>query len=269
MRRLAVTALAAALAAAVPWRPAAALTARQILDRARELDDTTRHWTDRRESLTLTLRDSSGRERHRELTLYTRRYPEGEEKSLSFFSAPAEVKGTAFLQWTHKGADDEQWLYLPRFRRTRRIATRLRDQKFVGSDFTYRDLQILAEVQRWTESEADAVLLGEETIAGGAAYKIEMRPHAEDMPYARILLWMDEKELTPRQLDFFDRRDEREKSLALEDLRQIGAVPTPFRLQMRTLAAGSRTVVELRGVKYDTALPEDLFTNRYLERGGY
>jgi hypothetical protein len=36
---------------------------------------------------------------------------------------------------------------------------------------------------------------------------------------------------------------------------------------MRTLAKGSRTVVELPEVKYDSGLPDDLFTQRHLERG--
>src|SRR5207253_10134623 len=84
-------------------------SARQILDRRKALDDTTRHWTDRHEKLTLRISGRGG-ERVRELELYDRREPGDEQKTILFFLAPAEVKGTAFLADTHKGRAADQWL---------------------------------------------------------------------------------------------------------------------------------------------------------------
>ncbi len=137
------TVLAAVLTAG--WlSPAQAESGRELLDRAKQLDDTSRNWKDRSQEMRLTIRDGGGKQRQRDLTVLTKRQAAGEEKAITFFSGPPEVKGTAFLQWTHPGRDDEQWLYLPEFRRTRQISSRLRDESFVGTDFTYRDLEILA-----------------------------------------------------------------------------------------------------------------------------
>ena len=259
--------LAAATSFILGAARADAVTGREILDQARKLDDTTRRWSDRTQKMVLTVFDAAGNERRRELEVLTKRAGEGEEKAISFFSAPAEVKGTAFLQWSHAGRDDEQWLYLPEFKRTRQISARLRDENFVGTDFTYRDLEILAEIARWSESEAPATLEGEESIDGTACWRISLRPQQEGMVYGRIVLWLDKEKLAARKLDFFDRDGTQRKSLALQEIRDDGPIPTAHRLEMRTLAKGSRTVVDLPEVKYDTGLEDDLFTQRYLERG--
>ena len=257
-----------ALAGLILWsRQGFTASGRELLDQARHLDETTRQWTDRTQTMRLTIHDAAGNQRRRELQVFTKRDGDGRERAISFFTAPAEVDGTAFLQWTHPGREDEQWLYLPEFRRTRQISARLRDESFVGTDFTYRDLEILAEIARWTEDDARASLVGDEAVGGSPCHRIELKPVAEDLPYDRIVLWLDKEKLVARKLDFHGRDGAQVKSLLLEDIRDIGAIPTPHRLEMRTLAKGSRTVVELPEVAYDSGLSDDLFTQRYLERG--
>jgi outer membrane lipoprotein-sorting protein len=258
--------LAAAVLLLCPLR-ATAETAREILDRAHVLDDTTRHWTDRSQHLTLLIIGADGDERRRELTVRTKRYPGGETKALSSFLAPSEVKGTAFLQWGHKNAPDEQWLYLPDVRRTRRITSDLSSESFMGTDFSYQDLGILSEAPSWTEEEAPSTLVGEETVDGRPCHVIALRPKQEDIAYARIQVWLDKETLVPRRMDFFDKDDAPIKSLRFEGIENIGAFPTARVLEMRQLKTGSKTRIESSDVKYDTGLSDDLFTQRYLERG--
>jgi hypothetical protein len=59
---------------------------------------------------------------------YTIRYFEKEvvmRYLLMFFKYPADVKNTAFLTYDYKddGKEDDQWLYLPAMRKTKRIAS--------------------------------------------------------------------------------------------------------------------------------------------------
>ena len=246
---------------------AGAETAREILDRAHVLDNGTRHWTDRSQHLTLLIVGAGGDERRRELTVLTKRYPSDETKALSSFIEPSEVKGTAFLQWSHKNAPDEQWLYLPDLRRTRRITSDLSSESFMGTDFSYQDLGILSEAPSWTEEEAPSTLVGEETVDERPCYVIALRPKQEDMAYARIQVWLDKETLVPRRMDFFDKDDTAIKSLRFEGIENIGAFPTARVLEMRQLKTGSKTRLESSDVKFDTGLSDDLFTQRYLERG--
>jgi hypothetical protein len=245
---------------------AAAGTARELLDKMRVLNDTTRHWKDRTQTMNLLIVDARGGERKRELKLFTRRDPGDEDKSLSIFLAPPEVKGTGFLQWNHKKGDAEQWLFLPELNRTRRITSQLRDDSFVGTDFTYRDLEVLTKIDRWTEEEAPSKLLREEPAGGLPCQVIELRPKLEGDPYARVLVWLD-AEFIPRRLDFHKEEDTAARSLMFEKVENVGKVPTPMVLDMKNLAKGSHTKVDISDVKYDAGLGDDVFTQRQLERG--
>lgn len=243
-------------------------TARQILDRRKSLDDTTRHWDDRSQRLKLRILDRRGGERVRELELYERRYPAEERKTILFFLVPAEVKGTAFLAFTHKGRPADQWLYLPELKRIRQITARTRNESFVGTDLTYHDLDLIQEMTSWSEADATSALRAAETLDGTPTHVIELAPQREDIGYERIIVWLGREDLVPRQLEFHQVDGEAQKRIRQDDVRVIGAIPTAHRVEVTTLAAGTRTVIEVADVKYNQKLEDDLFSQRALERGG-
>ncbi len=267
MTRLALLTLSLVVWQGTSPDPASGGTARAILDQVRSLDDTTRHWIDRSQKLGLRILDGRGGERRRDMHIFDKRYPGDEDKSLSFFLTPAEVKGTGFLQWGHPRSDDDQWLYLPELKRTRRITAQGRDESFMGTAFSYRDLEILAEIQRWTEDDATSSLDGEEIIDGTACHKIAFRPKQDGMSYGRIVLFLDKDKLVARRLDFFDQQDEAMKRLSLSRIVDIGPIPTAHLLDMTDLRKNARTEVEVSDVRYNAGLADDLFTQRQLERG--
>ncbi len=259
--------VAACAVASILEGPAAAVTAREVLDKVKALDDTTRKWTDRTETMTLHIHSKGGGERQRTLRIYDKRYPDDENKTISFFLAPPEVEGTSFLQWAHKQRDDDQWLYLPEFKRTRKITAQIRDQSFMGTDFSYRDLEILGEIQDWTEDEAPSALLGAESVDGHECHMIELRPKGKDVGYERIVLWMDTQALVARKMNFHEKGDTPVKTLLLTDIRDVGPIPTAHRMEMQNVKKGTRTVVGLTDVRFGVGLADDLFTQRQLERG--
>ena len=242
-------------------------SARQILDRRKALDDTTRHWTDRHEKLTLRISGRGG-ERVRELELYDRHEPGDEQKTILFFLAPAEVKGTAFLAYTHKGRAADQWLYLPELQRVRQITARTRNESFVGTDLTYHDLDLLQEMTSWSEDDAASRLRGEEAAETVASHVIELTPKCEDIGYKRIVLWLGKDDLVPRRIELYEDGAEPKKRITQGDVRSIGKIPVAHHLVVETPRAGTRTVIETADVQFDQGLGADLFTQRYLERGG-
>jgi len=247
--------------------PASALTAREILDRAKALEDGERQWRDRTQILNLQSYDAGGNQRQRRIQVFSRRPAVDEEKNLSFLLAPPEVKGTAFLQWSQRGRDDEQWLYLPEFRRTRQISMRLKDESFVGTDFTYRDLEIIGKILRWTDAEAPSTLTGQESVGDRPCYAIELRPQQEGTPYKQIRLALEQDRLVVRKLTFIDADGIEIKTMTADDLRTVGAVPIAHQVEMRNLKRGSRTLVTVEKVELNTDLADDLFTQRSLEHG--
>jgi outer membrane lipoprotein-sorting protein len=248
--------------------PARAETAREILDRRKALDDGARHWDDRHEKMKLTIVDKRGGERVRDLELYDRREPGDEQKTILFFQSPAEVKGTGFLSFTHKGRAADQWLYLPELQRVRQITARTRNESFMGTDLSYHDLDLMQEMVSWTEADAKSNLRGDETIDGTACSVIELTPQREDIGYKRIVLWLGKDDLVPRQLELYEDGSEPKKRIKQSDVRTIGQIPVAQRVEAATPDAGSHTVIVIADVQFNQKLDPDLFSQRYLERGG-
>jgi hypothetical protein len=277
------TAKALLLALLVAASTAHAETAREILDRRKLLDDTTRRWSDRYQQMTMEIFDARGAKRTRTLDIYERKYPKDEQKTILFFSSPAEVNGTGFLSFTHPGKPAEQWLYLPAVKRVRKITASTRNERFVGTDLTYHELDLLSEMPSWTEEDAKSALLGEEIIDGVPCYAIEFRTRRDDVEYGRILLWLGKEDLAPRKVDFLEEPDEGwlgglfgeksqdgkglKKRVQLRDVRLIGSIPIAHDMFVETPGAETKTEIHTRNVKFDQGLRDDLFTHRSLQRG--
>jgi len=248
---------------------ARAESARPLLDRCRNLDDTTRHWKDREQHVRLRLEKKGGAAQQRALTIYERRLDGDEDQSLLFFESPAVIKGVGFLSFSHPGRPDEQWLYLPALKRARQIATSksARSESFVGTDLSFHDLDVLQDMTSWSEADAPSSLLGEEAVGGIPTYRIELKPARSDVYYARMLVWLGKDDLVMRRTEFFGDGPEPTKRIEQSDIRDVGAIPVAYHLEAATLARGSRTVMEVDEVRFNQGLTDDLFSQRALARG--
>lgn len=279
MRVRALLLLLAALL--LPAAAGGAETARQILDRQKALDDGERHWSDRHQRLQMDVIDPHRAPRHMTMDVFDKKYPGSEQRTMAYFSAPEAVKGTAFLAVTHSDRQADQWLYLPEAKRARRIGGESRKSGFVGTDFTYHDLDLLSEMVSWTEADAASSLRGDETIDGVACHVIELRPKRDDIGYQLIVLWLGNADLVARQVEFYEEAPssgwfgfggdgtQPVRRLKQSDLRPIGNIPVPHAAEVQTPRTGTKTVVTFDHVVFDQALPDELFTQPAMEWGRY
>jgi hypothetical protein len=262
-------------------RHVAADTARQILDRQRTLEEGERHWTDRRAEVEMEVHDPQRPTRRMALQLLEQRAADRTQRMLVYFIAPDAVKGTAFLAVARPGRLADQWLYLPAAKRARRIGGELRNEGFVGTDFTYRDLDLLSALPTWTEADGTALLRTTEALDGVPCAVIELTPTRAGVGYARIVVWLGRDDLVARQLELFEavpsagwfelgnRADQAPaRRIRQSDVRAVGRIPVPHRMDVETPSARTTTVT-LRDVAFDTGLPDELFTQPALDRGGY
>ena len=123
----------------------------------------------------MVLIDKSGHERARKIRSFNK--DKGEDKMrIMFFLEPADVKDTGFLTYDYDDAkkDDDQWLYLPALRKTKRIASSDKSGSFMGSDFNYSDM---------TRKDLDAYdfkILKEEEVRGARSWVIEATPKTRE-----------------------------------------------------------------------------------------
>jgi outer membrane lipoprotein-sorting protein len=243
-------------------------TARQMLDTAKAVNDS-REPKDFSQRTKMTLVDSRGGERVRDLMVYGKNYGHRTRKSLTFFLSPPEVKGVGFLSWSSPGKDDDQWLYLPELKRVRQISGSSRKQSFQGSDFSYDDLELFDEIRDWTEEEAKSKLVRDGEIVDGARCAvIELEPSGQDYEYSRFALWLDREDSTFRKIELYDKKDGALwKTLTLAAFETIDGVPTPRHIEMANAKKGTKTILDISEVRYNRGLGDEVFTERALERG--
>ena len=99
--------------------------------------------------MTMTLRNRHGEESTREIRNRAKEVDGDGDKTLIIFDEPRDIKGTAFLNYTHAVGPDEQWLYLPALKRVKRIASNNKSGPFMGSEFAYEDISS-QEVEKYT-----------------------------------------------------------------------------------------------------------------------
>lgn len=189
----------------------------------------------------------------------------GDSRLLIRFTSPPEVKGVGFLSLARSGKSADQWLYLPSMKRERRIASQDRDASFVGTDFSYEDME------EFDHTAYDVELEGEEAVDGQPAHRIAARPReaAGRSVYERKTLWLRRDVLYLVRVDLF-RKGEKQpaKRLLLSDLAQVDGKWVARRLEMTDLGKGSRTTVLLTKLSFDRPQPEGRFTLQNLVREG-
>ncbi|MBA2589529.1 MAG: outer membrane lipoprotein-sorting protein [Alphaproteobacteria bacterium] len=153
--------------------------------------------------LTLTLIDSSGQQRVRQLSMATKLEPNGHDNMrLLRFISPADIKGTVTLLIEHGGQSDDMWIYLPALKKTRRLVADNKRDSFVGSDLTFGDL-IGHQPSDWANTN-----LREEVIDGKPTWVIESSPRnamiKTSSGYSKRLLWVEKQSCIPLRTDYWD-----------------------------------------------------------------
>jgi hypothetical protein len=183
-------------------------------------------------------------------------------RSFVEFKAPADVAGTKFLSVEPRGEEADQFIYLPAFKKVKRVVGAQRSQSFMGTDFSYSDLD--------GREVDDAVWkrLEDTSLGGQDCYVVEGVPKNPDLQsYGRSVLWVHKKHLIPMRIDFYDKdRATVKKRLTVRKLEKKHERWIASDSVMETLGKGTETRLKLESVDFDTPIPEDDLSQRALER---
>jgi Outer membrane lipoprotein-sorting protein len=239
--------------------------AREIMQKVNHRDDGDNETTD----VKMVLIDSRGNQRVRDLHSYRKDHGE-DTYTIMFFLSPADVKGTGFLTYDYAapGKDDDQWLYLPVLRKSKRIATADKSGSFMGSDFNYSDMT------KPDLEDFDFTLVKEEDVDGHKTWEIQAVPRSEEkadsIGYSKLLAWVREDNYVVVRGIRWVYKSSRMKWMQVTKLEQIDGVWVPTEMQMVTRegkATVHATVIQFNNVRFNQKLSPDLFTVRQLEKG--
>ncbi len=222
---------------------------------------------------TLLLANAKGQKKIRQIKSFSK--DEGlDRKSILFLLKPADVRNIAFLsyRWRSVEKNDDNWLYLPALDRVDRLPLSDRSNAFMGSDFSYADMD------GYRLTEWDYRLVKESVqVDNQDCYLIEATPKAkyaekvfEETGYARVEHWVRKDLFIVVQSKMYVADSSKMKWLTVEDISQVDSVWTPHKLTMRSYK-GKRlehaSILQLSEVQYNQPLNETLFTTGRLRQG--
>lgn len=251
-------------AAAVLSVPAVALAQtpeEQGLTVATEADARDQGWGDSSANMIMLLRNKAGKESRREVRIRNMEVDGDGDKSISIFDKPADVKGTAFLSYTHATKPDDQWLYLPALKRVKRISSANKSGPFMGSEFAYEDLSS-QELEKYSYK-----LLGEEELDGQAMFKLERIPQYEKSGYTRQIVWLDKEHYRAHKVEFYDRKDTLLKTLRSTEFQQyLDKYWRPSKMHMVNHQNGKETELIWDGYQFGNGFSDNDFSQTALKR---
>jgi hypothetical protein len=239
--------------------------ARAIMEKADAVDDGDNRTAD----MQMILVDKAGNERVREMRSF--RKDVGEDTySLTFFLSPADVENTGFLTYDYDNPDkdDDQWLYLPALKKTKRIAASDKSGSFMGSDFNYSDM-----TSRDLE-DYDYTLKQEMDVRGEKVWVIESVPRSkkviEETGYSKGMVFVrQDNYVVVRSINWVE-NSTKLKYMDIPVLEVIDGIWTPREITMTTKQGNQtehKTILKFDNVKYNQQVDENLFTTRRLEQG--
>ncbi|MCA1755906.1 MAG: outer membrane lipoprotein-sorting protein [Bacteroidales bacterium] len=161
----------------------------------------------------LTITDENGRTRERRTVTASKSYGDGTEKRIIKFLYPPEVEGTTLLIYDHDDTEDEMWIYLPAFRKTRRIVSTEKGKSFMGSEFANSDLTS-PPVTDFTHTIAERIPDQDLVKIKSVPATIEVE---KNYGYAARLTTLKLSDYTAVRMEFYDKSNGKLRTIEISD----------------------------------------------------
>ena len=207
----------------------------------------------------LTTRSSSGSSTERVVDMALKQI-DGKLHAIAEVTEPEYLRGTRVLSIEVAGRDDDQFMYMPAYRRVRRISGAQRADLFFGTDVTLEDFE------RHYAEDFDLKAEGTTDLRNESVTMIAARPKfdtnydvalfyiAKDHMIIEIRYFRDEATAPRRIVRGFRAQPPRPAGLTI-----------PARLEIENYRRGTTTTVDFEIVSTTTPVPDSLFSVDFLE----
>jgi outer membrane lipoprotein-sorting protein len=193
--------------------------------------------------------------------------------TLTRFHLPAEIRGEGILFLEHDHADNEVLMYLPNFKKIRRVESQQQSSSFMGSELSYSDIatphledyqyQLLREETCPGEISAEAV----------TCFVIESIPASEAVKErtgtSKAVSWIRRDNRMAQRVDYYNLEGEFFKQVHASEMKQVDVSKNKWMshvLRVENRKNGRFTLLQFRSVKVNQGIRDALFTQQNLSR---
>jgi len=175
------------------------------------------------------------------------------------FVEPQDQRGIEVLMLEQKDASNLQYLYLPSFKRVRRISGSAKNGRFEGSDFTYADME------NRDVSEGQYKRLEDATYGGQETYRVDVTPKKKtDEKYSLVQMWVSKKAWLPVKVVFHNLQGRKAKVLKVKRMKKVNGRYIVTRAVMKNLIKGSETDLSITNINDKVSFPSHVFSSNSL-----
>ncbi len=206
---------------------------------------------------TMVLTNSKGKTRTSVMRLKS---IDGNKKRIIWFLEPKDDKGVAFLKIEYESQGSEIRMWLPAFKKVRRIASTKKGDSFMGSDLSYEDLT------NRNLNENDYEHLKNEIVNGHNCYVLKIRPKPKVRSnYSHHVNWIIKDSLVPFKEESYDKRGElkKVKSFVFEKIQDYYVIKE---ISVKDVQRNHTTNIKFDHIQVDTGIDEKLFHEKNLKR---
>jgi len=229
------------------------LTAGQILDRVQK--NMNSH--DETAVVEMTIGEASGSQKVRAMEI-KRRSDGGKNGVMVRLQSPADLKGTALLS-VGSGAQEDQWLYLPSAKQSRRIVSSNKSSNFLDSELSYEDMGTASGKSFQNR------IVKEGTVSGRKFTVIESIPKSGESSYAKMVSWVSQPNFLVERIEYYDRGGKLLKVSQMLGYKQFtGGVWRAQKVVVQNAQNKRSTIMALRKLEVNRGLSSDDFSQTAL-----
>lgn len=203
-------------------------------------------------NMDMKLIDKEGNEKVREARIMQK----GTDKRIFKFLTPADVKGVGILTLP----DDTIYLYMPAFNKIRRIASHVKNDTFMGTDFTYDDMNTINYSKEYDVKD----VLDEKD--NWVLVLVPKKEKAEEKDYSQLKMWIRKSDYFQLKIEYYDKSGNLRKVMNKNKIEIVGKYITSKEMEMRNLKKEHRTVMIMKDIKFDNGFTDKQFTERELKK---
>jgi len=178
----------------------------------------------------------------------------GDKKRMFKFLSPASVKGVGVLVLEN----DMIYFYLPAFHKIRRIASHVKNDTFMGTDFTFDDMGSMRYADDYNVTKQEE---------NGEFYILELKPKKEKhKEYSKLKMWVKKKDFYSTKIEYYNKKGTLWKVMTHKEITRIGKYLVAKKMKMKDLNKKHSTKMIMSDIKFDQGLSDKKFSLRYLKR---
>jgi len=182
------------------------------------------------------------------------------KKQIMWFTAPATDKGIAFLKIENNNKSEDMRMWLPAFKKIRRISSKKKGDSFMGSDLSYEDLYTRKK------EEYSFKIIGEKKWVNENCYVLESIPNPKlKSDYGKHISWISKTNLIPLKEESYDKKDLLFKE-KLFQYKKMGEFWIVEKISVKNVQKKQFTEVSIENIEINTDVKDDLFHEKNLKR---